>query len=172
MGIGALYVRSRTPIRAIQMGGGQESGLRSGTVDARGAFAFAAVARAATENLTERSAQVSRVSQVILDGLCSGERPCAHLATQAPSSLRIPGTLCLLVPGKDSQSLVIALDDKGYEVSGGSACASGSLDPSHVLTAMGIPCDLALGELRVSFDYRATEEQARGLVEAVREVCR
>lgn len=171
VGIGALYVRSRTPIRAIQMGGGQESGLRSGTVDVRGAFAFAAVARAAADNLAQRSAQVQRVSKVIEEDLTQGETPCAELAAQVSHAQRVPGTLCLLIKGKDSQSLVIALDDRGFEVSGGSACAAGSRDPSHVLLAMGIPRDLALGELRISFDYRTTEEQAQGLVQAVREVC-
>ena len=69
---------------------------------------------------------------------------------------RLPGTVSLLIPALDSETLVLALDDAGFEVSAGSACSSGSLDPSHVLSAMGIARQEALGSLRVSFDERAS----------------
>jgi cysteine desulfurase len=71
---------------------------------------------------------------------------------------RLPGMVSVMVPGMDSQSLVLGLDEHGFEVSAGSACSSGSLDASHVLTAMGIGRDQALGSLRISFDERVAEK--------------
>jgi cysteine desulfurase len=172
VGIGALYLRTRTPVKPIMFGGGQEAGLRSGTVDVRGAMALAAVMKDACDHLPERDAAARDRARIIVDGLTKGASPVARLAIGGDLDGRqIPETLCFLVPGHDSQSLIIALDDRGYEVSGGSSCSSRSPDPSHVLTALGIPRDEAFSELRVSFDFRTTQDQARGLVSAVREIC-
>ena len=154
------------------IGGGQEAGLRSGTTDVRGAVTFAVVAADAVGNLQARSERMRDVARVIIDGLAGGDDPVARLpVARNDEEAFIPGTVCLVVPGHDSQSLVLALDNAGYEVAGGSACSSGSLDPSHVLSAVGVPRDLALCELRVSFDSRVTAEEAGGLVAKVREVC-
>ena len=172
IGVGALYLKAHTPIEPLMIGGGQEAGLRSGTTDVRGAVTFAAVAADAVGNLQARSERMREVARVIIDGLAGGDDPVARLpVARNDEEAFIAGTVCLVVPGHDSQSLVLALDNAGYEVAGGSACSSGSLDPSHVLSAVGVPRDLALCELRVSFDSRVTAEEAGGLVAKVREVC-
>ncbi len=172
VGIGALYVRAHTPILPIVFGGGQEAGLRSGTVDVRGAMALEAVARDAVDNLAERSARIAQAAHVIVDGITKGAHPVARLALGGALAGRpVPGPLCFLVPGHASQSMIVALDERGYEVSGGSSCSSTSSEPSHVLMAIGIARDLAFTELRVSFDHRVTTEQAQGLVRAIRETC-
>ncbi len=173
VGVGALYLRARTQMRPLLVGGGQEAGLRAGTVDVRGAVAFAAVARDAVEHLAERRERVREVARVIVEGLTQGPAAPARLAAgpQAADSARLPGIVSLIVAGHQTQGLILALDDAGYSVAGGSACSSGSLDPSHVLSAMGVPREEALCALRVSFDHRVTPDDAHGFVEALRRVC-
>jgi len=80
---------------------------------------------------------------------------------------RLPGMVSLLVPSLDSETMILALDDAGFEVSAGSACSSGSLDPSHVLSAMGIPRQEALGSLRVSFDERVGSDDLDAFADAL-----
>lgn len=157
VGVGALAVRGRVPLRPLTLGGGQERGLRAGTQDVRGALAFAAVARALCAGLEPTRAAVSGRARALVARAClpgSGVTP--TLADDATD--RLPGIVSLLVDGLDSETLVLALDQEGFEVSAASACSSGSLDASHVLTAMGIPRDRALGSLRVSFDERVPQE--------------
>ena len=172
VGVGALYTRARTPIEPCQFGGGQEAGLRSGTVDVRGAVVFAAVAEDGVSGMGMRTPKLEAIAQEILSGLVTCADPVARMAVplwgDAPFA---PGIVCLVIPGHDSQSLVLALDDLGYETAGGSACSSGSLEPSHVLRALGVPRDLALCELRLSFDDRISLEDASGLVAAIRSLC-
>ena len=172
VGIGALYVRAHTRIVPLLLGGGQESGVRSGTVDVRGAHVFAAVAADAVARLPESSRAVAEVARSVLQGACEGEDPVARPTVAGPREGRfLPGVLSLIVPGHHSQELIVALDDRGFSVSGGSACASGSLDPSHVLTAMGVPRDEALCALRVSFDERVSAREGAELARALRQVC-
>ena len=172
VGIGALYLKSRTPLLPLQLGGGQEGGLRSGTPDVRSAMGFAAAAADAVENLASRRAKIERLASVLVDSLCAGPAPVAMSTVDAPRDGRfLPGVLHLLVPGHQTEGLVLSLDELGYEVSGGSACSSGSLDPSHVLLAMGVPRDLAFCALRLSFDHRTDESECTGLAAALREIC-
>ena len=172
VGIGGLYLKARTPFIPTIVGGGQETGLRSGTQDVRGALAFAAVAEDACTHLAERSACVSGLAGLLVELCCRGEGACARETVPAPRDERfLPGLLHLLVPGHQSEGLVLALDDAGFEVSGGSACSSSSLEPSHVLLAMGVPRDLAFCSLRLSFDHRTTERDCRDLAAALRRVC-
>lgn len=153
VGVGALAVRGRVPVRPLALGGGQERGLRAGTQDVRGALAFAAVARALCAGLEPTRAEVSDRARALLARVSApGSGVAPTLADDAAD--RLPGIVSLLVDGLDSETLVLALDQEGFEVSAASACSSGSLDASHVLTAMGIPRDRALGSLRVSFDER------------------
>ena len=172
VGVGALYVRAHTRIAPLFMGGGQESGVRSGTVDVRGAHVFASVAADAVSRLPESAAAMAKVAHAVLEGACEGPDAVARPTVAGPRDARfLPGTLSLIVPGHHSKELIVALDDRGFAVSGGSACASGSLDPSHVLGAMGIPRDEALCALRVSFDERVSVDEGRALAQALREVC-
>ncbi len=172
VGCGALYVKSRTRIEPIQLGGGQERNLRSGTVDVRGALVFAAAAKDAVSQLDSNLAGERKVARTLVEGLVCGPNPVARLAAGGTLDDRfVPSTVCLLVPGHDSQSLVLALDERGFEVSGGSACAAGSSKESHVLRALGLTGSEALSELRISFDARVTEDEARAFVAALRQVC-
>lgn len=172
VGVGALYLRARTPFEPIAHGGGQEAGLRPGTQDVRGACAFAAVARDALERLDEDAKRMRLCAGALIEGCCHGEGAPARLTVEAPRDERfLPGVVHLLVPGHQTEGLVLALDERGFAVSGGSACSSGSLEPSHVLVAMGVPRDLAYCALRVSFDSRCTESDCAALAHAVRAVC-
>lgn len=151
--VGALYLHSRTPLRPQVMGGGQESGRRAGTQDLRAIVALAAVARALHARVDDDSRRVRAWADALYARLC------AHPHIQATmgdwtSVERLPGIVSLTVDGFDSEELVLKLDARGFEVSGGSACSSASLDASHVLSAMGIPRERALGSLRISFDDR------------------
>ena len=171
---GALYVRSRTPIVAQQVGGGQEGGLRSGTQDVRSAMAFAAVAKQAAAALQDNDALLRSHGRLIVDTLRAEGldffETLRREGIDTPETL--PNIVHLLVPGHQTEGLVLGLDDLGYEVSGGSACSSGSLDPSHVLAAMCVPRDLAFCALRISFDARVSAEECEGLSHALAQVCR
>lgn len=172
VGIGALYLKARTPIVPLLFGGGQEGGLRSGTVDVRGALAFAAVAQDAVDCMPSRAAYLRDLAGLLLDGLCEGAVPLCRPTVPGDRDGRfLPGILHLLVPGHQSEGLILGLDELGYEVAGGSACSSSSLEPDRVLTAIGIPRDLAFCALRLSFDHRTGVEECRGLVDALHRVC-
>ena len=158
VGVGALLVRGRVPLAPQSFGGGQESGRRAGTQDVRGALAFAAVARACCGSIATARPQVSGRAERLYQRICAEGTGIVPTTTTTVGAERLPGMVSVMAPGLDSQSLVLGLDERGFEVSAGSACSSGSLDASHVLTAMGIGRDQALGSLRISFDERVAEE--------------
>ncbi len=167
VGIGILAVRGRVALRPRQFGGGQELNRRPGTQDVRGALAFAAAAKECAANLSAYRADCSEKARRLYAALCvegTGIKPSVDAEVGED---RLPGTVSLLVPALDSETLVLALDDAGFEVSAGSACSSGSLDPSHVLSAMGIPRQEALGSLRVSFDERASAADLDAFAQAL-----
>lgn len=149
---GALYIKTRTPLRPRVFGGGQEAGRRAGTQDLRTQTAFAAAAKAAQQVLKE-SEQGSRLADELYRKLL--QSPKIHATMGDPFGLRrLPGVVSVYVDGFESEELIIQLDERGFAVSAGSACSSGSMDPSHVLSAMGLPRESALGSLRISFDDR------------------
>lgn len=154
VGVGALVCRQKARLRAQSFGGGQEMGRRAGTQDVCGALAFAAAARDCCDHLDERRAAVSARARELYDLLGpAGIKPTVPLDAIGFDG-RLPGLVSILVPGVDSETLVLECDQAGFEVSAASACSSGSLDASHVLLAMGIPRDEALCSLRISFDER------------------
>lgn len=157
VGVGALAVRGRAPLRPQSFGGGQEAGRRAGTQDVRGALAFAAAARACAESLTLVRPLVSARAERLYRTLCAPGTGIVATVEGLDERDRLPGIVSVMVPRLDSETLILALDQAGFEVSAASACSSGSLDASHVLLAMGIPRDEALGSLRVSFDERVDE---------------
>jgi cysteine desulfurase len=168
VGIGALALRARTPFRAQSFGGGQEAGRRAGTQDVRGALAFAAAARDCVGQLADRRKLTADRARRLCQRLCV---PGSHITPTVSSQVdRLPGLVSLLVDGLDSETLVLALDEAGFAVSAGSACSSGSLEPSHVLTAMGIPRDVAFGSLRVSFDERVSDDDLARFADALLDV--
>ena len=167
VGVGALAVRTRAPLRAMIVGGGQELGRRAGTQDVRGALAFAAVASAATEALGEVRPVVAGRCERLYARLCAPGTGVEPTVGTRVGEGRLPGIVSVTAAGVDSETLVLALDEAGFEVSAGSACSSGSLDASHVLLAMGIPRDRALCSLRVSFDERVAEDDLERFSEAL-----
>ena len=170
VGTGALLIRQRTPFRPQVFGGGQERGIRPGTQDVRGALALAAAAEAAARDMVGSERKVAELAERLYGRVCAlGTGITASVPTDARVA-RLPGICSLLVEGVDSESLIMQLDARGFAVSAASACSSGSLDASHVLLAMGIPRNLALGSLRVSFDERASAEEIDGFGEALLEV--
>lgn len=169
VGVGALVVRGRTPMRPQAFGGGQERGIRPGTQDVRGALAFAAAASAAFSNLEATRLEIADKARRLCTLVCAPGTGITS-TTDLLDEARLPGLVSLLVQGADSESLVLQLDKRGFEVSAASACASGSLDASHVLTAMGISKDQALGSLRVSFDERVDDDDLERFARALLEV--
>lgn len=166
---GALYLKSRTPLRPRIFGGGQEAGRRAGTQDLRTQLAFAAAASAVYPGLVEERARVQALADKLYETLESSLRIHATVGDWR-SVDRLPGLVSVYVDGMDSEELIIKLDAAGFEVSAGSACSSGSLDPSHVLSAMGIGREQALGALRISFDDRVDPAKLDEFAEALLQI--
>ena len=154
---GALYLKSRTPLRPRIFGGGQEAGRRAGTQDLRTQLAFAAAASSLTPHVAQERAKLQALSDKLYATLTAHPRIHATMGDYAQAD-RLPGMLSIYIDGMDSEELIIKLDAAGFEVSAGSACSSGSMDPSHVLSAMGIGREQALGALRISFDDRVNPD--------------
>lgn len=153
-GIGALIVRDRKAIEAIIHGGGQQFGLRPGTENVAGAVALG---RAAELAASEQASEARRLT-ALRDALVSGIRSAVpDVVITAEAGPRAPHIVGICTPGADSEALLMHMDLAGIAVSAGSACTTGAVEPSHVLTAMGVPRDLALGALRFSFGHTTTE---------------
>lgn len=156
VGIGALVIRSAVQLTPLMFGGGQENAKRPGTQNVCGAMCFAAAASYRQAHLDEHRKEIFKLSDKLYTTLCSQDgyaiRPTSSLAYDFDK--RLPGTVSILCPNIDGQDFVLQLDSMGYAVSAASACASGSTDPSHVLQAMKISRNDALGHIRISFDER------------------
>ncbi len=157
-GIGALYVRHGGPFAPTMLGGPQEAGMRAGTPNLLGAIAFAAAAEAVQVRFAEESARVAALGERLLERLRAAI-PGLHLNGPEPPSRRLANTLNLTFPGVLGESMLIALDLEGVEISMGSACAAGSVEPSHVLLAMGLGRDGARSSLRLSVGWSTTEDE-------------
>lgn len=166
-GIGALYLKARTPFAPQMLGGGQEDGRRSGTQNVCGAVGFAAACHEAATNQPSEWQRLERLRTYLYDALM--QVPHVHMTVPClpGDAIYLPNIVHVLVIGYESETLVLRLDAKGYGVSGGSACASHSLEPSHVLRALGIAADDAYGALRVSMGFLTTEDDVRGFVNAL-----
>ncbi|MBR3317605.1 MAG: cysteine desulfurase [Atopobiaceae bacterium] len=170
VGTGALVVRTCVPLRPTSFGGGQERGIRPGTQDVRGALALAAAAKASCAHLEVTRREVAERAERLYALVCAEGTGIVPTTPCEVGADRLPGMVSLLVGGLDSETLVLQLDARGFEVSAASACASGSTAPSHVLTAMGVPGPLATGSLRVSFDERVPWEELERFGNALLEV--
>lgn len=165
-GVGALYVRTGAPLRRIQHGGSHERGRRGGTENVPGIVGFGAALRIACEEMdAERARLVALRDRMIREALAI---PGAHL--NGDPARRLPNNVHLSFEGTDSQSLVIGLDLHGVAASSGSACTSGSLEPSHVLVALGLPAELAAGAVRLTLGRGTTEAEVAAALAALREV--
>jgi cysteine desulfurase len=165
-GTGVLYLRSRTRIEPVLHGGGQEHTRRSGTENVAGAVAFATALELADASRTERAAHLARLRDRLIAGVI-GEVPGAIL-TGHPTD-RLPGHASFCFAGTSGEAVLLALEERGVLCSSGSACAAGSDEPSHVLTAMGIPRELAQTAVRFSFTAEISAEQIDTTIRAVHE---
>jgi len=163
-GVGALVLRGGDAFPALMGGGSQERGRRAGTVHTAGVVGFAAGCRLAAAEQAERAARWERQSARLRDALFAlGARPPGPPGTRPAAT--VPNTVCVVFPGLPGESLVQALDLRGFAVSSGAACASGSLDPSPVLRAMGDP-EPSNG-LRVSLGPRTPDTDVDALIAAL-----
>ncbi len=169
-GIGALYLKSRTPFDAYLLGGGQEAGRRSGTQNVAGAVAFAAAVEAAQELQPAEQARLAALRDKLYAALTAESGVRATVKVPAGSVDFLPNIVHVLVDDLESETLILRFDMRGFGVSGGSACSSHSLEPSHVLKAIGIDADSAHGALRVSMGRYTTEADIDSFIEAVRPV--
>jgi cysteine desulfurase len=163
-GIGALIVRDRKAIEAIIHGGGQQFGIRPGTENVAGAVALgraAQLAAAEQASLAERLCRLRNELAARLKSAVTG------LVINAEESHRAPHLLSIAIEGADSEALLMHLDLAGIAASSGSACSTGAVEPSHVLVAMGVPRDLALGTIRFSLGRETTQEDIDRAVEVV-----
>ena len=152
-GIGALVVRDRAAVEAIIHGGGQQFGIRPGTENVAGAVALGRAAQLAVAEQAAEAQRLGALRDELAALLRTGTPDLVVTAEQGP---RAPHILSVCVPGADSEALLMHLDLSGVAVSGGSACSTGAIEPSHVLVAMGVPRELALGAIRFSFGHATT----------------
>ena len=154
-GVGALVVRSGTTVAPIIHGGGQERDRRSGTYNVAGIVGMAAAMTATVDDRGATVARVTRLRDRLADGLLSAV-PGAR--ETVPRGDKIAGNCHLLFEGVESEALLVLLDDADVCAAAGSACQSGAVEPSHVLTAMGISKEIALGAVRFSLGWTSTDE--------------
>ena len=165
-GIGALYAKRGILISSIIDGGAQERGKRAGTENIPAIMGMAAALEQVCENIDKNTASLT----ALRDRLISGLSEIPHSSLNGDAKCRLPGNVSFCFEGIEGESLLLLLDDKGVCASSGSACTSGSLDPSHVLLAIGRPHDVAHGSLRLSLSEENTEEDVEYVISAVKEV--
>jgi cysteine desulfurase len=163
-GVGALFVKKGTIIKSLMTGGGHERNRRSGTENVAGIVGFGEAAKLARAGLTVETAHMKKLRDQLEAGLKS-RIPSIHI--NAESAPRLPNTSNIMVDFAEGEGLVISLDLKGVAVSTGSACSSGSLEPSHVLSAIGKTPDEAHGSLRFSLNALNTEEDVNFVIEVL-----
>ena len=162
-GVGALYVRQGVPITSLIEGGAQERGKRAGTENVPGIAAMAAALEDACAHMEENRAKVT----ALRDKLIAGLSQIPHSALNGDPVNRLPGNVNFCFEGIEGESLLLLLDDAGICASSGSACTSGSLDPSHVLLAIGRPHEVAHGSLRLSLCEWNTQEEVDHILREV-----
>ncbi len=165
-GIGVLYARQGFPLVNVIEGGAQERGKRAGTENIPAIRGLAAALEEACAHIDENAAKVSAMRDRLIDGLSK----IPHCALNGDTEHRLPGIVSFCFEGIEGESLLLLLDMKGVCASSGSACTSGSLDPSHVLLAIGRVHDVAHGSLRLSLSEYNTEQDVDHILEAVPEV--
>ena len=165
-GVGVLYARRGILLSNLIEGGAQERGKRAGTENVPGIVGMAAALEEAVAELPETMPRLT----ALRDRLIAGLEKIPHGALNGDRTHRLPGNVNFCFEGIEGESLLLLLDDRGVCASSGSACTSGSLDPSHVLLAIGRPHEVAHGSLRLSLDRDTTEEEVDEIIRAVTEV--
>ena len=162
-GVGALYIRSGVVIQNLLDGGAQERGKRGGTENVASIVGLATALKRACATMEERRVKLTAMRDKLIDGLSKIER----CRLNGDREHRLPGNVSFCFQGVEGESLLLMLDLKGISASSGSACTSGSLDPSHVLLAIGLPHEVAHGSLRLSFGDENTMEDIDYILETV-----
>ena len=155
-GIGVLYVKKGIRLDNLMHGGAQESGRRAGTENIAGAVGLATALKLAVDSMEEKTAKITAMRDKIIDTILA-EVPYVRL--NGPRENRLPNNVSICFRYIEGESLLLSLDMKGFVVSSGSACTSGSLDPSHVLLGIGLPHEIAHGSMRVSLSDLNTMEE-------------
>ena len=165
-GVGFLYVKKGIRILNLIEGGAQEKGRRAGTENVAG---IAAMATALTESLKDLD-KTNEIIKKRRNRLMEGLKEIPHCALNGDAEKRLPGNVNFCFEGIEGESLLLLLDDKGIQASSGSACTSGSLDPSHVLLAIGRVHDVAHGSLRLTINEETSDEDIEYIIKSVKEV--
>lgn len=162
-GVGALYIRKGIPPVNLIYGGAQERGKRAGTENVPAIIGMAAALVDACEHMEERQHKILQLRNKLISELSN----IPHSALNGDVKLRLPGNVSFCFEGIEGESMLLLLDAKGIRASSGSACTSGSLDPSHVLLAIGRPHEVAHGSLRISLSEYTTEEEINYLIQEI-----
>lgn len=165
-GIGALLVKKGILMDSFIEGGAQERGKRAGTENVPAIMGMAKALDEALVSLSRKQSNLAEMRDRLQDGLAL----IPHAKVNGDRIKRVPGTLNICFEGIEGEALLLLLNDKGIAVSSGSACTSGSLDPSHVLLALGLPHEVAHGSLRISLSDENTMEEIDYMIEAVNDV--
>ena len=165
-GVGVLYVKRNIPLLSLIEGGTQERGKRAGTENMAGIVALAAALKESCDNMEANNAKIIPMR----DKLFAELSKIPHSKINGSLEHHVPGTVNMCFEGIEGESLLLLLDDKGVCASSGSACTSGSLDPSHVLLALGLPHEIAHGSLRLSIGEYNTMEEIDHIIKVVPEV--
>ncbi|HYY43967.1 MAG TPA: cysteine desulfurase family protein [Actinomycetota bacterium] len=163
-GVGALYVKAGTPVEAIVHGGGQERNLRSGTLNVAGIAGFGAAAEVAAREVSDKAERLLKMRTQLLEGI---QASLPDVRVNGDLDARVAGNLHISIPGAEGETLLLLLDQEGIACSAGSACQSGALDPSHVLSAIGVPPEIAKGSVRFSLGWTSTEADVDAVIEVL-----
>lgn len=165
-GVGLLYARRGMPLVNVIEGGAQERGKRAGTENLPAIAGMAAALQEATEQLEQEMPRISAMRDQLIAGL--SQIPRSRL--NGDREQRLPGTVNFVFEGVEDEMMLLQLDARGIAASSGSACTAGSLEPSHVLLALGLPIEIASGSLRLSIGAENTPEEMEYIVKTVKEV--
>jgi len=166
-GVGALFVRATVPVEAVIHGGGQERGLRSGTLNVAGIAGFGIAAEIAAKEVHEKADRVGALRDRLLERI---RGTVSDVVINGSMEKRVAGNLHVSIPGTEGETLLLLLDRAGIAVSTGSACQSGAVDPSHVLLAIGLDKALATGSIRFSLGRASTADDVDAAIEALPDV--
>lgn len=165
-GAGALYVKKGVPLLNLIEGGAQERGKRAGTENLPAIVGMAAALEESCRRMDEDGRKVTELRERLIDGLLR----IPHSRLNGDRKRRLPGNINVCFEGIEGESLLLLLDARGIAASSGSACTSGSLDPSHVLLALGLPHEVAHGSLRLTIGPDNTAEEIDYMVENIKQV--
>ena len=163
-GVGALYIREGCPLERFIEGGSQENGLRSGTENVAGIVGMAAALAESCERMADNMVYITRMRDKLATELMKIPMTCIN----GSMNWHVPGTLSLCFEGIDSEALIMKMDAEGICVSAGSACTTGDMNPSHVLTAMGVPERFIHGALRISVNEENTMTDIDRIIDSVK----